>query len=76
MVLFTLLPGSDVHQMNLKGYINSRIKKDTCILFSKLLTYSLTFQGLSVTEVTEGYEFAVKKALEILPGKLLLNWAG
>ena len=28
-----------------------------------------------MTEVTEGYEFAVKKALEILPGKLLLNWA-
>ena len=26
-----------------------------------------------MTEVTEGYEFAVKKALEILPGKLLLN---
>ena len=28
----------------------------------------VNLQGLSVTEVTEGYEFAVKKALEILPG--------
>lgn len=29
----------------------------------------LLLQGLSVTEVTEGYEYALKKALEILPGK-------
>ena len=27
----------------------------------------LLFQGLSVTEITEGYELACKKALELLP---------
>ena len=27
------------------------------------------FQGLSVTEIQEGYELALKKAHEILPGK-------
>lgn len=29
----------------------------------------LSLQGLSVTEVTEGYEMACKKALETLPSK-------
>lgn len=29
----------------------------------------ISHQGLSVTEVTEGYEQALKKALDILPGK-------
>lgn len=30
-------------------------------------------QGLSVTEVIEGYESAIKKALDILPGKSLFS---
>ena len=72
MLLFTLLPGSDVYPMNLKAYINCHIKKTHAFCLVNC-SHTLTFQGLSVTEVTEGYEFAVKKALEILPGKLLLN---
>lgn len=33
--------------------------------------YLLFLQGLSVTEVTEGYELACKKALDVLPSKFI-----
>lgn len=38
------------------------------------LNIEMFFQGLSVTEVIEGYELANKKAQEILPSKCGLHY--